>query len=283
MRLLPWFPCAVLLAVPAACDPTATPPQAPKRDGPPPAAAGVFEVVGRSQAVPGKRAAIAPVPLHPVVEVFVKPGDRVKKEQKLVLIDDDEPKADLRNKEALLESAKVVLKEARRYLSAAEKTHERGALSDVAYFAARAAAAKAEHEERAAQAAVDSSKAELEHYTVVAAIDGIVAWLDVHPGMVSRPGTTLWGEILDLGELDVRCELTPEQADRVAVGQSAEVLLPGPGTSAAGRVSFVSIAADAASGKVPACVRVANPEGRLRCGVPLRVRFAEAPATARMP
>jgi cobalt-zinc-cadmium efflux system membrane fusion protein len=177
----------------------------------------------------------------------------------------------------------VVLKEARRHLAAAEKVHQRGALSDLAYYAARTAAAKAEQDERAALAAMESAKFELEHYTVVAAIDGVVAWLDVHPGMVSRPGTSLWGEIVDLSELDVRCELTPEQADAVAVGQAADVLVNGQATPAAGRVAFVSVVADAASGKVPVCVRLANPDGRLRCGVPLRIRFPEAPATAAVP
>ena len=34
--------------------------------------------------------------------------------------------------------------------------------------------------------------------------------------MVSRPGTTVWGEILDLSEIDVRCELTAEQADQAS-------------------------------------------------------------------
>jgi membrane fusion protein (multidrug efflux system) len=240
--------------------------------------AGSFEVVGRTQCVPGKKGTIAPVPLHPVVEVFVRPGDRVKKEQKLVQLDDDEPKADVRNKEALLESARVVLKEAQRHLEAAEKVHRSAALSDIAYYAARTAAAKAVHDERAALAAVESAKAELEHYTVTAAIDGVVAWLEVYPGMVSRPGTTVWGEILDLSELDVRCDLTPEQADRVVLGQAAEVFTNGTGSPAAGKVAFVSIAADTASGKVPVCVRLPNPNGRLRCGVPVRVRLAETTA-----
>ncbi len=65
----------------------------------------VFTVPGRVQCAPGKKATIAPVPLHPVVEVFVKAGDRVKKDQILVRLDDDEPKADRDNKKALLECA----------------------------------------------------------------------------------------------------------------------------------------------------------------------------------
>src|SRR4051812_40986867 len=38
------------------------------------------EVPGKTQPVPGKVALIAPVPLHPVEEVKVAPGDRVKKD-----------------------------------------------------------------------------------------------------------------------------------------------------------------------------------------------------------
>src|SRR6476646_144214 len=52
-----------------------------------------LEVTGRTRCVPGRRGMIAPVPLHPVVEVLVAAGDRVKKGQTLVKIDDDEPQA----------------------------------------------------------------------------------------------------------------------------------------------------------------------------------------------
>jgi RND family efflux transporter MFP subunit len=278
MKTLTWSALVVLLAVPMSCDPTAAHPQAPKKDVPDPPAA--FAVVGRTQCVPGKKGLIAPVPLHPIVKVLVKPGDRVKKDQKLVQLDDDEPKADVRHKEAVVEGTRVTREEARRYLAAAERVHQSGALSEVAYFAARTAAAKAEHDERAAQAALAAAKAELEHYSVTAVIDGVVAWLDVHPGMVSRPGTTVWGEIMDLSELDVRCDLTPEQADRVALGQMAEVWVNGQAAAVSARIAYVGIAADMTSGKVPACVRLPNPDGRLRCGVPVRVRFPGVPETA---
>src|SRR5947199_8538007 len=55
-----------------------------------------LEVMGRTQCAPGRKAALAPVPLHPVVEVLVRPGDRVKKGQELVKIDADEPTAEVR-------------------------------------------------------------------------------------------------------------------------------------------------------------------------------------------
>jgi RND family efflux transporter MFP subunit len=205
---------------------------------------------------------------------MVRPGDRVRKGQALVKLDNDEPRADVRAKQASLESARVALTENRRYLAAAEKAYSSGAMSEASYFAARATALRAEQDEWAARAAVDSAAAELEHYNVTAPIDDVVARLDVHPGMVSRPGTTVWGEILDLREIDVRCELTADQADSVTPGQAAEVRCGAArGVCGAGRVVFVAISADAGSGLVPVLVRLSNGTGRLRAGVPVRVQF----------
>src|SRR5207248_113351 len=120
----------------------------------------------------------------------------------------------------------------------------------------------------AAKAVVDAAKAELEHYTVTAPIEGRVTALDVVPGTVSRPGTSVWGEILDLRELDVRCDLSPQQADGLTEGQAAEVYQGWKKeTRYAGKVVFIGPAADPVSGRVPVLVRLANPEERLRCYV----------------
>jgi RND family efflux transporter MFP subunit len=259
----------------SAGDPPADAPRPPTGGVSPGITAGdILQVKGRTRPAPGRRAIIAPVVLHPVIEVRVKPGDRVKKEQVLVLLDADEPQADLRAKKAMAESAKVATREAHRYLGAAEKAFATGSMSEAVYFAARTAAARAAHDERAAVAAVDSSQAELEHYTVQAPMDGVVTWLDVAPGMVSRPGTTVWGEILDLREIDVQCELAPEQADRVEVGQAAEVRLPWrPVARWTSEVVFVGPAADETTGQVPVRVRVKNAGERLRCFIAVTVRF----------
>lgn len=262
--LTPWI-VLPLLAL-AGCDtPPAPPAASPAGDK------SALEALGRTQCVPGRGATIAPVVLHPVEEVKVTAGDRVKKGQVLVRIDDDEPKADLRNKEALLDSARVTAKESRLYSQRLEAIHL--AVSEQRLHDARVLAMKAEHDEQAAVAAVDSAKAELEHYTVTAPIDGVVSWLKVDVGTVSRPGTPVWGEILDLSAIDVRCDLTPEQADRVAVGQPAQVRANGRSEHWAGKVVSVGIAADAATGTVPVVVRVADAKERLRCRVPVTVRF----------
>jgi membrane fusion protein, multidrug efflux system len=230
------------------------------------------EVPGRTECAPGRKGIIAPVPLHPVVEVLVSPGDRVNRGQALVRLDDDEARAEVRVKQAELENVRIELKESRRYLGAIEKAIS--TFPDVAYHKARAAALAAEIRERAAEAAWESAKAELEHYVVTAPINGVVSWLDVSPGTVSRPGTSVWGEILDLSEIDVRCELTADEADQVSVGQPAEVHSKQSKISCGkGRVVFVGLTADQRTGLVPVVVRLHNVKERLRCGVPVYVRF----------
>jgi RND family efflux transporter MFP subunit len=259
--------------------PKAGPATPPKAAGPAVCVAGPLEVAGLTQCAAGRRGIIAPVPLHPVIDVKVVPGERVRKGQLLVVLDDDEPRADVRLKEALLDSAQHVANEARRFLTKAESVTE--LLPEQRLFDARLTVRKAEADERAAQAALDSARAELEHYRVAAVLDGVVSSLDVYPGVVARPGTTVWGEIVDLRELDVRCELTPDEADRVAVGQKVEVRSAGGSDVATGALTFIGPVADPKSGRIPVLVHFANSHERLRCGVPVSVRFTDQRAVCK--
>ena len=126
----------------------------------------------------------------------------------------------------------------------------------------------------AAEAELALAESELKLYTVSASIAGEIAWLDVSPGTVTWPGSLVWGEIVDLRELDVRCELSPAQVERVALGQPAEVWLDGKAEAAGtGKIVFIGKSANRNSGLIPIVVRVANLEERLRAEVPVRVRF----------
>jgi hypothetical protein len=103
--------------------------------------------------------------------------------------------------------------------------------------------------------------------------------LEVNRGMVSRPGTTSWGEIVDLREIDVRSDLTPEQAVKLKVGQVAHVYVKGaPHSPWHGSIVLVGWAADQ-HGRIPVLVRVPNPQKILRLNVKVNVRFLpnEAP------
>ncbi len=239
-----------------------------------------FVVRGQTQCVLKRKGILAPAVLHPVTDVLVSVGDLVKKGQPLIQIDDDEPQADVRVKKANLETAGIAMRKARRYLISLEKLQSQGAVAEQRIHDARATALKAEADERAAKAAVELSMAELEHYVVSAPIDGVVNRLQVHPGMVSRPGTTVWGEVLDIREIDVRCQLTLAQADMCKLGDEVEVRTDNAATShGTGKLVFVGLEANPQDGKVAALVRLANPQSKLRCEVPVQLRFAHAAKT----
>jgi membrane fusion protein (multidrug efflux system) len=240
--------------------------------GPEPNRAVAFEVVGKTQCVLARKCSIAPVPLHPVTEVLVQPGSRVKKGQVLVKLDDDEQQAEVRTKQAALESAELALKEARRHSEAVNKAI--GSIPEKLYCDVCLRALTAEREERMAKAALESAKAELEHFEVTSQIDGVVSWLNVHLGMVSRPGTTVWGEILDLREIEVRCALSLDQVERIAVGQPAEIRRKARDQACGtARVVFIGIEADPKTELVPVHLLLANPNETLRSGETVRVRF----------
>ena len=199
-------------------------------------------------------------------------GERVKKGQPLVKLDSDEPQADVRSRKATLENAGIVLKEARRCHAAIEKHAD--ALPEQKLHESRVAALKAEMDQRVAKAALESAQAELEHYTILSPIDGVVNVLDVRVGMVPRPGQTTWGEILDLSEIEVCCDLSPDQADEIAIGQSAEVRsLKKKELLGVARVSFIGFSANKVTHQVPVTLRLPNPKWRVRCEVPVEVRF----------
>jgi RND family efflux transporter MFP subunit len=268
----------VFFGLAAALVPSAPPgPEENAKAAAAPQAAGVFVVRGQTQCVPGRKGILAPAVLHPVTDVLVSVGDTVKKGQPLVQLDDDEPQADVRVKKAIHENADIARVEAKRYLANLEKLQAQGAIPEQRIHDARATALKTEADVRAAKAAIDVAMAELEHYVVSAPIDGVVNRLEVHPGMVSRPGTSIWGEVLDIKDMDVRCQLMVGQTDNVKIGDPVEVL--GADSAAflgTGRLVFVGLVATADNGMFPALVRLTNPNGKLRCGVAVQLRFNQA-------
>jgi RND family efflux transporter MFP subunit len=221
-----------------------------------------------------RRGIIASAILRPVVEVLVGPGDRVRKGQVLIKLFDLEAQAKLRAREKDLRSIEARALYSRRILDRAENARKTGALPENTYNEMRATALSNEAQALAAEAELALAQSELKLYTLTAPIDGEIAWLDVSPGTVSWPGSMIWGEIVDLSELDVRCELSPVQAERIAVGQSAEVWLDGKADAAgAGKVVFIGKVADRNNGLVPVVIRAANPRQQLRAEIAVKVRF----------
>ncbi|HZW32016.1 MAG TPA: efflux RND transporter periplasmic adaptor subunit [Isosphaeraceae bacterium] len=277
MKIITLAACGLILGGLAGCEPAspaASAPAAATQAGP----TAPLTVPGRTRCLLSRRGIIAAAILRPVVEVLVSPGDRVRKGQVLIKLFDLEPQAKIRAREKELRSIQAKAQASRRILDFAEKSQGTGALPQTTYNEIRGTALSNEAQVLAAEAELALAQSELKLYTVTAAIDGEIAWLDVSPGTVSWPGSLVWGEIVDLSELDVHCGLSPAQAEQVAVGQSAEVWLAGKAEPAGtGKVVFVGKVADRTSGLIPVVVRLANAQGRLRAEVAVEVRFPTEP------
>ena len=227
-----------------------------------------------ARAAHSRRGIIASAISRPVVEVLVGPGDRVTKGQVLIKLFDLEAQAKMRARQKDLQSIEARAQYSRRNFELAEKGRQTGALPENTYNDIRATALSNEAQMHAAEAELDLAQSELKLYTVTASLDGEVAWLDVSPGTVTWPGSLIWGEIVDLRELDIRCELSPAQAEQVAVGQPAEVWLDGKGKPAGtGKIGFIGKVADRNTGFIPVVVRMPNSQERLRAEIVVKVRF----------
>jgi len=260
----------------AAASGEGTPPSAGARNDASPAqpqSAAPLEVPGRTRCMLSRRGIIAAAVLRPVVEVLVQPGDRVKKGQALIKLFDLEPQAKVRAREQDLKSIQAKAQYSRRNLELADNSRGTGAIPQRSLNDLRAQAMSNDALVLAAEAELAHAQGELKLYTVSASIDGEFAWLDVSPGTVSWPGAMMWGEIIDLRELDVRCDLAPVLADQVAVGQTAEISLEGKvETVGTGKVVFVGKAADRNTGLVPVVIRMPNPHEQVRAEVAVKVR-----------
>jgi RND family efflux transporter MFP subunit len=273
MKMLSLVAGGLILGALAGCQSASSGADAPAASAPPVPTA-PLEVPGRTRCLLSRRGIIASAILRPVTEVLVGPGDRVTKGQPLIKLFDLEPQAKLQAREKDLRSIEARAVYSRRNLDLVEKSLHTGALPGTSYNDVRSTALYYEAQQRAAEAELALAQAELKLYTVTAAIDGEIAWLDVSPGTVTWPGTLIWGEIVDVRELDIRCELSPVQAAQVAAGGSAEVRLDGTAEAAAtGKVVSVGKVADRNSGLVPVVVRVANSQEWLRAEVAGKVRF----------
>lgn len=154
---------------------------------------------------------VAPVSISsrltaPVARVLADEGERVRRGDPLLILDDRELRGSLAESQA--QSTGATLAEAR-----ATTLYRQG-------WVTRAALDLAVANGRAARAATDSARARLDHAVIRASIDGIVTRRDVEPGDLATPGQVL----MTIGDPSrVRITATVDERDigRVAPGQTA--------------------------------------------------------------
>lgn len=213
--------------------------------------------------------------------------------------------------EAALHQADAELGNAREEFKRSEALFERGGISRQAYDAARSRLQVAEAQLRGARARleellagprkedVEAARAQvaqaeaaltlantrLADATLVAPFDGVVSRREVERGEVVAPGTVLVS-LVDLGELKLPVQVGGREVLALEPGLPADVRVDGlPDRTFRGRVHRIDPVADPRSNLFGVEVRVPNPEGLLRAGLPATVEIpvARAPDTLAVP
>jgi len=203
-----------------------------------------------------RRASVAPEIGGSVVEIACRKGDRVKKGDELVRLDDVSPRAELALAErgvdavvALHEKACIATERARREL---EHNRELSAQSVVSadsvdrlqsvYDLSMGDCKATEAEIARARAVADVARAALKKTVIRAPFDGIVAemkvevgeWITPAPPMIQIPTLI---DLIDTTAMYVSAPMDEVDSARIQVGQRAKVTLdPYPGRSWPGRV-----------------------------------------------
>jgi RND family efflux transporter MFP subunit len=167
-----------------------------------------------------------------VGEIFASAGDRVKKGQVLLTLDD----RDIRQQ---LAGAEAGLHQARTEYDRAKGLFEKEATTQQALTAAESMLA-------GARAQVEQVKVMLTYAQVVSPIDGIVTERRIEAGDLANPGMLLLA-VYDPLRMRLEAPVPVRLIDRLALGQAVEVSLERPARVFRGAVAEIVSEVDAAS------------------------------------
>lgn len=167
-----------------------------------------------------------------VGEIFASAGDRVKKGQKLIALDD----RDIRQK---LAAAEAQFGQAKTEYERAKQLFEKQATTDQALTAA-------ESMFTAAKAQVEEVKVMLTYAQVESPIDGIVTERRIQTGDLANPGMLLLA-VYDPLRMRLEAPVPVRLIDRLALGQEVEVSLERPARVFKGTVAEIVSEVDSAS------------------------------------
>lgn len=192
-----------------------------------------------------------------IIELRAEVGDSVHRGQVLAVLEQDMTLAELKEREAAVQTARADYSLAKAKGDRARKLVATGSLTKQQYdediYVEEATAGKL----AMAEAALERQRLRLEKTTIVAVDDGYISLKSAALGQVISTGTELF-RLVRQGRVEWQAEISVGRADQVKPGQRALINLPG-GFSAEGRVLFVEPTIKQASAR--ATVRVAVDKG----------------------
>ena len=167
-----------------------------------------------------------------VGEIFASAGDRVKKGQKLIVLDDRDIRQQLAGAEAQLNQAKTEYERAKQLFEKEATTQQALTAAESMYAGARAQ--------------VEQVKVMLTYAQVESPIDGIVTERRIQAGDLANPGMLLLA-VYDPLRMRLEAPVPVRLVDRLALGQEVEVSLERPARVLKGQVAEIVSEIDAAS------------------------------------
>lgn len=198
---------------------------------------------------PKKRTEVASQVLATVLDVKVRPGDRVKPGDPLIVLDDREMLAQQREATAALAAADADLVTRRADYERAKKARAGGAVSDDEYGKVEGAFRVADAQVNRAKEVLARLAVQLTHTRIAATAGGLVADRFVDPGDLATPGKPLL-VVYDPADLELHANVPESLAPAAGVGTELVVRIDAAGVVARGRVREVVPQAQQASRSV---------------------------------
>ncbi len=167
-----------------------------------------------------------------VGQVLASAGDRVKKGQKLIVLDDRDLRQQLAGAEAQLNQAKTEYERAKQLFEKEATTQQALTAAESMYAGARAQ--------------VEQVKVMLTYAQVESPINGIVTERRIEAGDLANPGMLLLA-VYDPLRMRLEAPVPVRMVDRLALGQEVEVALERPARVLKGTVAEIVSEVDAAS------------------------------------
>lgn len=208
--------------------------------------------------------------------VTVNEGDRVKKGQVLFTVDSAGAAIELKQAQARVASARVVLSGAELEYNRTRELAGENAVSAAALDNAKLALEQARAGLQQAEASVSAAQKSAGDTVVRSPIDGVVAKKLKQVGeSVSANGSPVL-LVQDLGAIEVRVQLPETELRRVRAGAPMSVKIRAMGKNYASKIDRINPSVDDATRTIEVVGMLDNASGEIKAGLLVEVTFPEA-------
>lgn len=217
-----------------------------------------------------------------VSQIRVKPGQQVKNNEVLLVLDDRMQSLEVNRRKVIVEDRseleatidrarvlKTMYDDAKKVYEATKSvSRDELARLEVEYSAARARVEQLQAQKRREQVEYQSAVQEQNMRRLIAPVSGVVTRVDSKVGEWAKPGDTMIG-LVNTASCYLKVNVPMSYVQGVKAGATMPIRIEsqsGPNVVQA-KVSFVSAVADPASGLVEMRLAFANPDQRVRPGV----------------